>query len=74
MLVRVTVEYTELLPIELRDKYIALPKIETFETTFTSNNIKHLDYCWKLRVSRMLMSNKIQAKEIKLIKVEKYEN
>ena len=72
MLVEVTVEYTELLPTELRGRYTALPKVETFKTHFASNNIKHLDYCWKLRVVRMLMEANIQVNELKLLKVEKY--
>lgn len=70
MKVRILVEYEEVLPIDLRDKYYAAPKIETFEFTFKEEDPKKVAGYARRRVLRELLKREQICEMIKMLDLE----
>ena len=70
MRVRIVVEYEELLPIDLRDKYSAVPKVETFEFTFKEEDPKKVAGYARRRALRELLKREQICEFIKMLDLE----
>lgn len=70
MRVRIVVEYGEVLPVELRDKYSATPKVETFEFTFKGKNINRAVSGARLAVIKELLKREQICEFIKTLDLE----
>lgn len=70
MKVRILVEYGEVLPVDLRDKYSAVPKVETFEFTFKEKDIKKVEGYARRRVLRELLEREQICEFIKMLDLE----
>ena len=70
MRVRIVVEYGEVLHVDLRDEYSAVPKIETFEFTFKEEDVKKVAVYARRRVFRELLKREQICEFIKMLDLE----
>ena len=70
MRVRIVVEYSEVLPVDLRDEYYAAPRVETFEFTFKEENINRLSNYARIAVIRELLKREQVCEFIKMLDLE----
>lgn len=70
MRVRIVVEYGEVLPVELRDEYKAVPRIETFEFTFKAEDAERVRTFARYAVLRELLKRDIVCEFIKTLDLE----
>lgn len=70
MRVRIVVEYGEVLPVELRDKYSAAPKVEAFEFTFKDMHINKAASFARLAVVKELLKREQICEFIKTLDLE----
>jgi hypothetical protein len=68
--VRITVEYTPVLPVELRDEYRSTPKVETFEFYFKCDDEKKLQHWSRRRAFRTLLERDEVCEMIKMLNLE----
>lgn len=68
--VRITVEYTPVLPVELRDEYYSTPKVETFEFNFRCENENAIQTYSRSRVFRELLNRDEVCEMIKMLDLE----
>jgi hypothetical protein len=68
--VRITVEYSPMLPVELRDEYYSAPKVETFEFDFKCENEKNLATYSRYAVLKKLLERDELCEMIKMLDLE----
>lgn len=70
MRVRIVVEYSEVLPVDLRDEYYAAPRVETFEFTFKEDDAKKVQAYARYAVLRELLKREQVCEFIKTLDLE----
>lgn len=70
MRVRIVVEYSEVLPVDLRDEYYAPPKVEAFEFTFKEDDAKKVHAYARYAVLRELLKREQVCEFIKMLDLE----
>lgn len=70
MRVRIVVEYGEVLPVDLRDEYQAVPKTREFVFSLSAQNEKLLEQYARNKALKEIMNNGEVCEFIKMLELE----